>query len=182
MKQLMHNLTKENIENELKREMYKIKFLKVLKNTIFTLIIIGSILVLVTGISFPILKVSTSSMKPYLNEGDIVFTYKTKKIKNGDVIAFYHGNKILIKRVIATSGSFITIDTDGSVYVDGVFLSEDYVSRKTLKIKDIEYPYQVGNEEFFVLSDDRENIFDSRNKDIGCVSYENIIGKVLFKV
>ena len=134
----MYKLSKDKIEDELKKEIYKIKYLNILRNIIFTLIIIVSVLVLITGIVFPILKVSSSSMKPYLNEGDIILTYKTKKIKNGDVIAFYHGNKILIKRVIGKSGNFITIDSNGSVYVDGKLLNEDYVSKKVLKIKDIE--------------------------------------------
>lgn len=120
-------------------------------------------------------------MSPYLNEKDIVVTLKTKKLKRGDVVAFYHGNKVLIKRVIATMGEFVTIDNDGNVYVDGNKLEEEYASNKDKGESDIEYPYQVKSEEWFVLSDDRDNSIDSRNKEVGCVSNDNIIGKVILK-
>lgn len=178
----MNKITSNEVENELKREMYKSKYFNILRSTIFTLVVIAGFAILIATIMLPVLEVSGSSMNPILKEGDIVVTYKTSKLKSGDVIAFYHGNKILIKRVIAGSGSWVTIDDDGNVYVDGNALEEEYIDEKILGSSDIEYPYQVKSKEWFVLSDDRRNMIDSRNKDIGCVSKENIIGKVLFKV
>ena len=47
---------------------------------------------------------------------------------------------------------------------------------------DIEFPYQVPDGKWFVLSDVRENTIDSRNSEVGCVSNDNLIGKILFKV
>lgn len=182
MNNKMDALTSKQVEEELKREIYKSKYFNILKSTIFTLIVIAAIALLVATIVFPVLEVSGSSMVPLYKQGDIVVAVKNSKLKRGDVIAFYHGNKVLIKRVIAGSGSYITIDNDGNVYVDGEKLKEDYIDKKALGESDIEYPYQVKSEEWFVLSDDRNNSIDSRNKDVGCVSKENIIGKVLFKI
>lgn len=176
-----YNLTSLEIKEELKRENYKNKYIKLLKSTIMILIVIAAIALLIATIVLPVLEVSGSSMSPYLNEGDIVVTLKTKKLKRGDVVAFYHGNKVLIKRVVATMGEFVTIDNDGNVYVDGNKLEEEYALNKDKGESDIEYPYQVKSEEWFVLSDDRDNSIDSRNKEVGCVSNDNIIGKVILK-
>ena len=121
-------------------------------------------------------------MKPTYENGDIVLSLKTKSLKSGDIVAFYHGNKILIKRVIAGSGSWINIDEVGNVYVNGEALSEDYISNKMLGEVDIEFPYQVPEGKYFVLSDDREILIDSRMSEIGCIDKDNIIGKVVFRV
>lgn len=176
------SLTSKEVEEELKRETYKGKYFNILRSTIFTLVVIAAFALLIATIMLPVLEVSSSSMSPLLNEGDIVVAVKTNKLQYGDVIAFYHGNKILTKRVIAGSGSWVTIDDDGNVYVDNEKLEEEYINKKTLGDSDIEYPYQVKSEEWFVLSDNRENTIDSRKKEVGCVSKENIIGKVLFKI
>lgn len=178
----MYKINYKEVEDELKRVLYKDKYFNILRSTIFILIIIASIAILIATFFLPVLEVSSSSMSPYLNEGDIVVALKINKLKQGDVIAFYHGNKILTKRIIAGAGSWITIDNDGNVFVDSIKLEEEYVDKKTLGDSDIEYPYQVKSEEWFVLSDNRENTIDSRKKEIGCVSKENIIGKVLFKI
>lgn len=176
------SITSKQVEEELKRVNYKSKYVSILKSTIFTLIVIAAIALIIATFIFPVLEVSGNSMKPLLKEGDIVVTVKTKNIKSGDIVAFYHGNKILIKRVIALSGSWVTIDTNGDIYIDGKLLEEDYVINKTLGDGDIEYPYQVKDGHMFVMSDDRENIIDSRNSDIGLISKENLIGKVFFKI
>ena len=137
---------------------------------------------LVSTFVTPILQVSGSSMKPIYEEGDVVLTFNTNNIKSGDVIAFYHGNKILIKRVIAGSGNWINIDDSGQVYINGVLLKENYVKELLLGESDIEYPYQVPSGEWFVLSDNRTNLVDSRNTEIGSVSKNEIIGKILFRI
>ena len=121
-------------------------------------------------------------MKPTFNENDIVLALKTKNIKTGDVIAFYHGNKILVKRVIASSGNYVDIDEEGNVYINGYIINEPYVKEKILGETDVEFPYQVPEGAYFVLSDDRSSSIDSRNSEIGCALEENVIGKILIKV
>lgn len=175
-------LTLKDIETELKRETYKSKYIKILKSTIYGLIIIAAIAALTATLILPVLEISTSSMEPTYKKGEIVLAIKTKKINQEDVIAFYHGNKILIKRVIATSGSWVDIKDDGTVYVDGYKLNETYISNKTNGDSDLKYPYQVPNESFFVLSDNRIELIDSRNSQIGAISKDNLIGKVIFRI
>ena len=176
------SLTVTKLEQELKRETYKSKYTKVLKSTIYTLIIIAAIATLTATLILPVLQISGSSMEPTYNEGEIVVVIKNQNPKPGDIIAFYHGNKILIKRVIANAGSWINIDVDGSIYVDGEKLNEPYISELSRGDTDIEYPYQVPNESWFVLSDNRFEIIDSRNKEIGSIPKKDIIGKIIFRI
>lgn len=175
-------LTSKDVEEELKREEYKSKYHKVLKSTIYTLIIIVSISALIATLFMPVFQISGNSMTPTFYSGDIVLSIKTNKFKTGDVIAFYHGNKILVKRVIAGTGSWVDMDEKGNVYVDGNLLDEPYLEKKVIGEYDIEFPYQVPDNQWFVLSDQRDIAVDSRNSNIGCVSKENIIGKVFLRI
>lgn len=175
-------LTSKQIEEELKREVYKSKYSKILKSTVYSLITVAAVAVLIATMMLPVLQVSGSSMFPVFDTGDIVVSVKTKNLEQGDIVAFYHGNKILIKRVIAGPGSWVTIDDDGNVYVNNEKLEEEYVKEKRLGNSDIEYPYQVPDGHWFVLSDARDNLIDSRNSEVGCVSDESLIGKILFRI
>ena len=95
---------------------------------------------------------------------------------------FYYNNKLLVKRVIAGPGSWVDIKEDGSVYVDGELLEEDYVKEKAFGECNINMPYQVPDERYFVMGDHRATSVDSRNTAIGCVSKEDIAGRLVFKV
>ena len=176
------SFTVNEIKQELKRETHKSKFTKMLKSTIYTLVIIAAISTLIATFVIPVLQISGSSMNTVLKEGDIVLSIKKNNFKQGDVIAFYHGNKILVKRVIAGSGNFVSINDDGLVYVNGKKLEEEYITKFSMGDGDIKYPYQVPDSSWFVLGDERELSVDSRNSDIGSISKENIIGKVIFRV
>jgi len=175
-------LTVNQIENELYRTKYNEKYANILRSTIYSLIIIASIAVIIATLIMPVLEINGSYMEPNYKDGEIIVSIKTKKLKPGDIIAFYHGNKILVKRVIASSGSYVIIDEEGNVFVDGTKLEESYIDKKSSGEPNIEYPYQVPDGEWFVLSDEREQTIDSRNKEIGCVKQENIIGKILFRI
>ena len=172
----------KELESELKREEYRSKYLKILSSTIYSLIIVASIAALVATLVMPVLQISGSSMTPTFSEGEIVFSIKTKNLKQGDIIAFYHGNKILVKRVIAGAGSFVNITIDGDVYVDGKLLDEPYIKEKMLGETNITYPYQVPDGGWFVLGDHREVSIDSRNTEIGCVKQDDLVGKIVFRV
>ncbi|MGN1371689.1 MAG: signal peptidase I [Candidatus Coprovivens sp.] len=176
------SLTSKEIEEELKRETYKSKYIKVLKSTIYALVIIAAIATLLATFFMPVFQISGSSMAPKYNNGEFVISIKTTNLKRKDVIAFYHGNKILVKRVIASPGEWVAIDEEGNVYVDGLQLEESYVSNKVIGEYDIEFPYQVPDGHYFVLSDDRTESTDSRNSEIGSISEDDIIGKIVFRV
>lgn len=176
------SLTSTQIREELKRINYKNRYSKVLKSTIYGLIIVAAASALIATLIMPVLQINSSSMSPIYDNGDFVVSIKTNKLNQNDIVAFYHGNKILVKRVIAGAGSWVVIDKKGDVYVDGTLLVEDYVTEKTIGETDIKFPYQVPDGSWFVLSDNRTDSNDSRNAEIGAISEDDIIGKILFKV
>ena len=174
--------TTSQLESELKRELYKSRYKKLLKNTIYALIIVVALSVLAATLVFPVLQIYGDSMKPTLVEDDIVVSIKKTNFESGDIIAFYYNNKILVKRVIATSSEWVRVDEEGNVHVNDKLISEPYVYKKNLGESDIKNPYQVPEGEYFVLGDERESSIDSRNSTIGTIAKEDIIGEVIFKV
>ena len=172
----------EQLEAELKRERYKSRYRTVLKSTIYTLITVAAVAVLVATLWLPVLQIYGSSMTPTLQDGEILFSVKTEQMEQGDVIAFYYNNKILVKRVIAQPGDWVNLDEDGTVYVNSVALDEPYVSEKSIGECNIELPYQVPDGKIFVMGDHRSTSIDSRSTAVGCVEQEQIVGKIIFRI
>lgn len=170
------------IEAEIKRERYKRKYKTSLKSTLFTLITVSAIAVLVATLWLPVLQTYGSSMTPSIEDGDIVVSTKSGNFETGDIIAFYYNNKVLIKRVIAVSGQWVNIKPDGTVILDDHEIIEPYISEKAFGECDIKLPYQVPEGKIFVMGDHRSVSVDSRSSVIGCVSEEQIVGKIVFRV
>lgn len=169
------------LKKELKRERYKRRFRKLLRSTVNALIVVAAIAALVATLILPVLQIAGTSMEPSLNNGDIVLLVKKRNLDTGDLCAFYYSNKILIKRVIGTPGDYIWIEDDGTVYLNGNALDEPYVSQKALGECDIEFPYQVPENSYFVMGDHRETSIDSRSTVIGCIAEDQIVGKIFCK-
>lgn len=172
----------EQLEAELKRVKYRSRYRAVLRSTLYMLIVVAAVAVLVATIWMPVLQIYGASMTPTLNEGDIVVSIKGSDFEPGDLVAFYLGNKILVKRCIAGPGQWVDIDEDGNVSVDGKLLEEPYLTEKSLGGSNIELPYQVPDNRYFCMGDHRSTSVDSRHKEIGCVSEEQIVGKIVFRV
>ena len=171
----------DDLQKELKRERYKRRFRKLLRSTINALIVVAAVAALIATLILPVLQIAGTSMEPSLNDGDIVLLVKTDNLKSGDLCAFYYSNKILIKRIIATPGDYIWIESDGTVFLNGEPLDEPYVSEKALGECDVEFPYQVPENSYFVMGDKRETSIDSRSSVIGCIAEDQIIGKIFCK-
>ena len=122
--------TLEQLETELDREKYKKRYRRVLRSTVYTLVVVAAVAVLVATIWMPVLQIYGASMAPTLDEGDIVISVKGSDFAPGDLVAFYMGNKILVKRCIAGPGQWVDIDVEGNVYVDGNLLDEPYLTEK----------------------------------------------------
>lgn len=172
----------QQVEQELKRERYKTRYKSTLRSTVFALVTASAVAVLVATLFLPVLQIYGSSMYPTLQEGQIVVSVKADDLKAGDVVAFYYGNKVLIKRYIAGPGTWINILEDGTVYLDDELLEEPYLTAKHFGISDLEYPYQVPEDTYFLMGDEREISVDSRHSSVGCISEEEIVGKIIFRV
>lgn len=172
----------KQLESELKRVKYKSRYRTVFRSTIYTLITVAAIAILVATLWLPVLQIYGNSMTPSLMDGEIIFSVKTSDFKPGDITAFYYNNKILVKRIICGPGDWINIEEDGTVYVNDVMLDEPYAFEKSLGDCNIEMPFQVPDGRYFVMGDHRSTSVDSRNTAVGCVSQEQIVGKILFRV
>ena len=95
-----------------------------------------------------------------------------------------YNNKVLVKRAIAREGSWVDMDKEGYVYVDGVKLEEPWLqdSLHDPGQCDIEMPYQVPEGRIFVMGDNRDVSVDSRSKSVGCIPEELLVGKLTYRV
>lgn len=172
----------KELRQELRRVKYNNKFAATLFNTVGTLVVVAAAAILVANLWLPILKVTGTSMSPTLQEGQVLMASKGHDFKTGDVIAFYYNNKILVKRVIAMPGDWVNISEDGTVYVNDIAIDEPYLKEKALGDCNIELPYQVPESKIFVMGDNRSVSLDSRNTAIGCVSEEQVVGRITFAI
>ena len=174
--------TKHQVETERKRYRRQKAYNKALGGTIYVLTIVAAVAVLIATLVLPVLQIEGTSMEPTLVNGDIVLLTKTTSFNRGELCGFSWNNKLLIKRVIGIPGDWIEIDIDGTVYLNGEKLDEPYAEQLAVGECDLEFPFQVPQEQYFVLGDMRESSIDSRNTLIGCVEKDQIVGKVFFRI
>ena len=174
--------TTAQIEQERNRLRYKRRYSRTLKSTIAILIVVAAAAVLVATFWMPVLRIYGASMSPTLEDGQIVVCVKSSRFETGDIVAFYHGNKLLIKRFIAGSADWVDIDDDGNVSVNGEVLDEPYIDEKAYGETNIELPYQVPDARYFLMGDNRDVSVDSRSTEVGCISDEQVVGKVIFRI
>ena len=189
----------EALEAELGRTRHRENYRRVLRSTFFSLVVVAAIAVLVATLWMPVLQIYGSSMTPTLDEGQFVVSVKSSQFETGDLLAklddilmrteegelllrFYLGNKLLVKRCIAGPGDWVDIDEAGNVSVNDVPLDEPYLTEKAFGECDIELPYQVPDERWFLMGDHRSTSVDSRNSTVGCASKEQIVGRIIFRV
>lgn len=174
--------TSADLEQELKQERHKVRYRRTLRSTVFALITAAAAAVLVATLWLPVLQIFGASMTPTLQEGEIVVSVKVQEMEPGDIVAFYYGNKVLIKRYIAGPGTWVEIREDGTVLLNGEVLEEPYLTEKALGICDLEFPYQVPEGTYFLMGDQRDTSVDSRHTSVGCIARDQIIGKIVYRV
>ena len=172
-----------DIETEMSQVRSKGRYRQALRSTAGAVVIVAALAVLVATLLLPVMRITGTSMQPGYQPGDILVVYKTQDLKRGEVCSFYFNNKLIIKRVIGLGGDVIEIDEEGHVTVNGEQLEEsDYISEYALGQCDLEFPYEVPVGEIFVMGDNRDNSVDSRATNFGCVTKEEITGKILARI
>ena len=172
----------EEVKAERERLAYRSRYTRVLRSTIYALVVVAAVAVLLATLFLPVLQVSGDSMNPTLQDKDVIILVKSGSLKTGDLCGFYWQNKLLLKRVIGLPGDIISLDENGVVTVNGTVLDAPYVDELALGECDIKFPYQVPENRYFVLGDHRATSIDSRSSVIGCVEKNQIVGKVFIRV
>ncbi|MDD3360320.1 MAG: signal peptidase I [Hespellia sp.] len=135
---------------------------------------------LLVGVIFGIAVVHGDSMYPAYQDGDLLFYNRLDhSYQSEDVILFRtEDDQLLLKRIIGVSGEEVDIEEGmGTVLINAMPLKEDYIFQQTFKKKALTYPVDIGEDEYFVMGDQRENSYDSR--DFGTIKKQQIKGKAI---
>lgn len=145
--------------------------------------VVGIAVACLALVFFTPIQIQGTSMLPTLKEREIRIVLKTKKIDYENIIVFNTEQGHLIKRVIGIGGDKIEIDNiKGKVRRNGIYVEENYLSDNVItSASDYENTtvYVVPDNCYFVLGDNRTESLDSRNKEMGFITSEAVIGKVL---
>ena len=175
-------ITLGQLEEELRRVKARRRVFRMLGWVIALLLVMCALLILTSGLFLPVLRIGGDAMTPTLQAGDMVLVHKGTDVSEGELAAFYYHNSILVKRVIGLGGRRIELDAAGNVLVDGMAIPEPYLEQKTLGPCNIALPFTVPGNSLFVMGDNRAVSVDSRNTALGCVSAEQLVGKVFFRI
>jgi signal peptidase I len=128
-----------------------------------------------------------SSMVPTLEDGDQLITdkisYRFKDPERFDIIVFPHQpmNEFYIKRIIGLPGETVEIEEDGTIYINGEVLPEEYGYGETSP-QELTGKVVLGEDEYFVLGDNREISLDSRYAEVGNIPRSIIIGRAWLRL
>lgn len=169
-----------NIKNPILREI--VEWIEVLVIAFLLAMVLKTFVVETTEVSGEsMLKTLHDKEKLLVNR----FIYKFTEPERGDIIVFLPDNeeRNYIKRIIALPGETIDI-REGNVYIDDVMLEETYIDQDTHKIlrNSKEFPYTLGEDEYFAMGDNRRNSLDSRSADVGVLTVEKIRGKAMCRI
>ena len=174
--------TSSQLERELRRRELTAEANKALLSAAKTFIVFAAAAVLLVTLLFPTIQVQRGSMAPTLRDGEQIILITAGSIRRGDIIAFRLGNQTMVKRVIAVAGDWVDIDDNGTVYIDGAILDEPYLMGEKIGDRDVELPFQVPDNQFFVMGDNRAISLDSRLANFGTIHRDEIIGKSILRI
>lgn len=170
------------MEKTSKLDFFRSPMFKQTLKIVLIVVVVASLLLNLFTFIMPVVKYYGNSMSPTLEDGQILIVNKMSDIESGDIIAFYYNNKVIVRRVIAIGNDQVSIDVFGTVTVNGKEIDEPYVKTKNLGQCNIKFPYNVPAKSFFVLGDNRDIAMDSRLTEIGVVTEDRLIGKVVFSL
>lgn len=156
--------------------------ISVVTKSLFGLVAAAIILLNLFTHVFQLVRYNGTGMEPSLESGETLLILKTSKVEEGDIIAFYYNNQVLVRRVICSGGHQISIEKDGSVYIDSEKLLEEYLDKSSIGQCNVSFPHHVNKNYLFVMGDNREVAMDSRLEEIGDIPTDRVIGKVIFKI
>lgn len=167
------------------------KVMKEFLNTaIYLLCVLGAVWLVITFVGQRT-EVEGASMENTLHNGDNLIvdklSYRFRDPERFDIIVFpfqYQANTYYIKRIIGLPGETVQIMEDGSIYINGEKMEESY-GREVIQPETIgraAEPIVLGEDEYFVMGDNRNNSSDSRTDIVGNIKREDIIGKAWLRI
>lgn len=191
---MVKSMNGEIDRSEVKRKGGRKKLNRVLKEMIGTLVYLMIVLCMVLFVVRYVgqrTEVWGASMESTLNDGDNLIvdkiTYHFKDPQRFDIIVFpfqYEENTFYIKRIIGLPGETVQIDLDGTIYIDGEALEENY-GREIIKPENVGIaikPIVLGEDEYFVMGDNRNNSSDSRTEVVGNIHRDDIVGRAWMRI
>lgn len=169
----------EQLRREYRRIRWRSRYINLLKSTAGTVLVAAAAVVLAANLWLPVLRIVGSSMSPTLAAGDILLCTAGQETQPGQLMAFYVGNRLLVKRCIAGPDQWVALDEGGTVLVDGIPLAEPF---GTTPPGETVLPCQVPREAWFCLGDNRETSVDSRHEAVGFVSRDQLLGRPVFRI
>lgn len=156
---------------------------------VFYLLGILFITFLVITFIFQRTSVKGSSMETTLSDKDSLIvdkiSYRFRDPKRYDIIVFpyQHEKKTYyIKRIIGLPGETVQIGEDGTIYIDGEELKESYGAEVIKEAYTAADPIKLGDDEYFVLGDNRNNSSDSRDPSVGLIHQDDIVGRAFIRI
>ncbi len=164
------------------------KLKEVLSTSLYLLVVLVLTFLVVTYVGQRT-KVMGSSMVPTLNDGDNLIvdkiSYRFSEPERFDIIVFpfrYAEKTYYIKRIIGLPGETVFIDEDGNIFINDVLLKESYGYEVITDPGRAYEPITLGDDEYFVLGDNRNNSSDSRDPVVGNIHRDEFIGKAWMRI
>lgn len=161
---------------------------EILSTSIYLLVVLCAAYLIITYVGQRT-QVSGSSMETTLSDGDNLLvdkiTYRFSEPKRFDIIVFpfqYDTDTYYIKRIIGMPGETVQIDYDGNIYINGSLLEESYGREVIQNPGRAAEPITLGEDEYFVMGDNRNNSSDSRDPSVGNIRRKDIIGRAWVRI
>lgn len=154
---------------------------------VFIIVVVAASYLIVTFVGQRT-EVSGSSMETTLSDGDQLIvdkiSYRFRDPKRYDIVVFpyrYEENTYYIKRIIGLPGETVQI-SDGEVYINGARLNEHYGNEVIEDPGSAAEPITLGDDEYFVLGDNRNNSQDSRASNVGLIHRDELLGRAWVRI